>query len=72
MKSLSVLKGAIAVFVVAFILNIAVGSAWIERLLRVDPDGGSGTLEALFVVAPGIVAVTLAAVHQLLRRRAPA
>lgn len=45
---------------------------WIERLFRLDPDGGSGSVEWLIVVALVLVSVSMAALAVAESRRAAA
>ena len=43
---------------------------WIETLFGVNPDGGSGITEAVYVIATGgVAALTYAARRRLARRR---
>lgn len=70
MKSLGVLRVAAALFMTAFVLTLLVGPDWIESVLHVQPDGGDGSIEALVIATPAVIALTLATIDILLRRRA--
>jgi len=55
------------------LLATLVWREWIELAFRVDPDGGSGTLEWLIVATAGVLAVGFASLVPLeWRRSAPA
>jgi hypothetical protein len=43
---------------------------WIEEVIGVEPDGGSGLFELLFVIVPIAIGFLIAA-HSLLARRSP-
>ena len=60
---------AAAVCATAAVLLAALPKDWIESLLGVEPDGGSGELELVPIVVLAVVAVTLAAHVALARRR---
>jgi hypothetical protein len=57
-----------AAAIVVGILAALLPTQWIEQLFEVSPDGGSGSLELLFVVVPIAVGVMIT-VHALLGRR---
>jgi putative effector of murein hydrolase LrgA (UPF0299 family) len=57
-----------AAAIVVGVLAALLPTQWIEGLFEVSPDGGSGSLELLFVVVPIAVGVMIAA-HTLLGRR---
>jgi hypothetical protein len=62
---LYLLAGAAAV---AFLSALVFGPKWIEELTGLEPDGGDGSLEALLVVIPAVVAVGLWASGFAVRR----
>lgn len=53
-----------------FALNLAFGPQWIEVLLGTEPDGGSGSLETILMVAPAVGAVVLGGTAYVMRLRA--
>ncbi len=52
----------------AALAGVALGPDWIERLTGAAPDGGDGSLELFWVLAPAGAAVVLAAAGYGLRR----
>ena len=57
-----------AMSLVAALASIVFGPEWIEALTGLDPDRGSGSLEALMVVLPAVGAVVLGGSGYGLRR----
>jgi hypothetical protein len=57
-----------AMSLLAALASIVFGPEWIEVLTGLDPDRGSGSLEALMVVLPGAGAIVLGGSGYGLRR----
>jgi hypothetical protein len=58
-----------AVAIAAGLLASLLPNQWIEQVIGIEPDGGSGLFELLFVAAPIAAGVVLAAQALLAERR---
>ncbi|MGE0879545.1 MAG: ABC transporter permease [Acidimicrobiia bacterium] len=64
------LQATLAVVSAVLAVLTAVNAEWIEELTGLEPDGGNGELEWLFVAAFALVAVLLSAFSYRTRRAA--